>query len=68
MLAMAVIGTYLAIGSLIALFAWSKSDKTEWLSDNVLITGLTFLRVMVFWPGVFVVFAKIVQRHKSKQR
>ena len=68
LLTMAVIGMYLAIGSLIALVAWSRSDKTEWLADNALITGLTLMSVMVFWPRVFVVFLRVIKQRIMERR
>lgn len=57
-----VIGTYLMVGSFLALFAWSKRDQDEWLANDLLLNSLTFLSVMIFWPRIFVVFARIVRQ------
>jgi hypothetical protein len=67
MIALAVIGTYLMIGAFVALFAWSRSDKTDWLANDTTINGLTFLSVMVFWPRIFVVFVRIVRKRLSER-
>lgn len=68
MTALFVIGTYLAIGSFVALFAWSKRDPDEWLANDSLINGLTFLSVMVFWPRVFVVFVQVLRKRLAARR
>lgn len=61
-----IAGTYLAIGSLIALFAWSKRDRDEWLADDLLVNSLTFLRVMISWPNIFIVFARVWRNRNSR--
>jgi len=61
-----IAGTYLAIGSLIALFAWSKRDRDEWLADDLLVNSLTFLRVMISWPKIFIVFGRVWRNRNSR--
>lgn len=68
MIALAVIGTYLMIGSFVAIFAWSKRDQSEWLANHPLINSLTFLSVMIFWPRIFVVFVRVVRRRLKERR
>lgn len=68
MLEITVIGVYLAIGSIVALLAWSRSNKNEWLADNAIINGLTFLSVMIFWPKVFVIFVRVLRRRIAERR
>lgn len=65
MTALCVVGTYLMIGSFVALFAWQKRNKDEWLANDTLINSLTFLSVMMSWPRIFVVFARIVLKRLS---
>jgi hypothetical protein len=68
MIALAVLGTYLMVGSLIALLAWSKRDQDEWLANHPLINGLTFLWLTVFWPRIFVIFVQVLRRKLKDRR
>lgn len=68
MISLFVVGTYLAIGACLALFAWSKRDLDAWLADDTLINGLTFLSLMVFWPRIFVVFVQVLRKRLAVRR
>lgn len=68
MMALFVVGTYLMIGSFIALFCWSKRDKDDWLADDPVSSGLTLLRIMFLWPRFFVVLAKVIRKRLVARR
>jgi len=68
MISLFAVGTYLAIGSCVALFAWANRDKDEWLANDPLVNGLTFLSVMVFWPRIFVVFVRVLRKRLAARR
>ena len=68
MVSLFAVGTYLMIGSFIALLCWSKRDKDDWLADDPIISGLTLLRITFLWPTFFVVLAKVVRKRLAARR
>lgn len=68
MISLFAVGTYLAIGAFVAMFAWSKRDQDAWLANDPRINGLTLLYVMVFWPRVFVVFVRVLRKRLAVRR
>ena len=68
MTALFVVGTYLMVGSFVALFCWSKRAKDDWLSDDPVISLLIMLRMAFLWPTFFVTLVKVVGKKLAARR
>ena len=68
MISLFAIGTYLMIGSFVALFCWLKRNKDAWLANHPIFNGLLFLYLMATWPKFFAIFVPLLRKRLAERR